>query len=235
MLAELSEQPRPCREPRRLISQWQDVPHGGDHGPVGEFHPDTGLLAGVQSCGDISEEPPGLLFRPGRGLDVRGGRRDRFDGTPGTFAGFAAVSQQRGLCDHGRMDEMASSEIEVSPAAEMRYDDPDVVKRVLVRVEYGDGKVREYEAREPQDFDMNDPESLASMTVRKTGLPVGAGGGFVPMSAAVPSLRLSFTANPRYNLHIRTERTAAPSGVAGGEPVTVPVVQVQAEPPELPQ
>jgi hypothetical protein len=35
-----------------------------------------------------------------------------------------------------------------------------------------------------------------------------AGGGFVPLTRAVSSLRLSFTAHPRWNLHIRTERTA---------------------------
>ena len=30
--------------------------------------------------------------------------------------------------------------------------------RVFVRVEYADGRIREYQAKEPQDFRINDPE-----------------------------------------------------------------------------
>lgn len=95
----------------------------------------------------------------------------------------------------------------------------DTVTRVLIRVERADGRVREYEAREPLNFTMNDPESLSSMSVMPTRMSVGAGGGFVPFRQAVASVRLSFTANPRWNLHIRTERTAAPA-----EPEPQPVV-----------
>jgi hypothetical protein len=94
------------------------------------------------------------------------------------------------------------------PAADMRYTDDSAVARVFVRVEYADGRIREYQAREPQDFRMNDPESTSSMVMGRTRLSLPAGGGFVPLSRAVSSLRLSFTAHPKWNLHIRTERTA---------------------------
>jgi hypothetical protein len=99
-----------------------------------------------------------------------------------------------------------------APAAEMRYEDedPDKVARVLVRVDYADGRIREYEAQEPQDFTISNPEDVGTMAFRTTRLSVGGGGGFSPLRAAVPSLSLSFSANPRYNLHIRTERTAEP-------------------------
>lgn len=106
------------------------------------------------------------------------------------------------------------TEIEkMPPAADMRYEDedPDAVARVFVRVEWKDGKIREYEALEPQAFMMNDPENemprLAPMrmAVQSGGSPV------VPMMAAVPELRLSFTAHPRHNMVIRTERTAEPA------------------------
>lgn len=94
------------------------------------------------------------------------------------------------------------------PAADMRYTDDSAVARVFVRVEYADGRIREYQAKEPQRFEMNDPESMSSMSFRQTGLSLPAGGGFSPVRGAVSSLRLSFTAHPRWNLHIRTERTA---------------------------
>jgi hypothetical protein len=92
--------------------------------------------------------------------------------------------------------------------ADIRYEDADAdkVTRVLVRVERADGTVKEYEAREPQDFTMNDPESFSAQVFRKTGLGIGGGGGFRGVTAGVPSLRLSFTAHPRYNLHIRNNR-----------------------------
>jgi len=108
------------------------------------------------------------------------------------------------------MDEApVTGEIVAAPVTDMRYEDedPDAVARVLVRVEYADGRVREYEAKEPQDFQMNDPESMSSMVARTTRL--SGGGGFRPLQAMVSSLRLSFAAHPRHNLHIRTERTAS--------------------------
>ena len=104
-----------------------------------------------------------------------------------------------------------SGEIVKAPSAvEMRYepDDPDAVTRVFVRVEYADGRIREYQAKEPQNFKINDPESVSSMVTGRTGLSFPAGGGFSSLTRAVSSLRLSFTAHPRYNLHIRTEATA---------------------------
>ena len=79
--------------------------------------------------------------------------------------------------------------VKAPPAAEMRYEDadPDAVARVFVRVEY--------QAKEPQDFKINDPESAPSMVF-------GRG-----MSAS-REVRLSFRPNLRWNLHIRTEATA---------------------------
>jgi hypothetical protein len=87
--------------------------------------------------------------------------------------------------------------VKAPPAAEMRYEDekPDAVARAFVRVEYADGRIREYQAREPQDFKINNPESAPSM--------VFSGG-----MSATREVRLSFRPNPRYNLHIRTEATA---------------------------
>ncbi len=89
------------------------------------------------------------------------------------------------------------------PSAEMRYEDtdPDAVARVFIRVEYADGRIREYQAREPQDFEIRE-----GMTVRPAR--IGGPGAFLAGSAAFPSLRLSFKAHPRWNLHIRTEATA---------------------------
>ena len=94
-------------------------------------------------------------------------------------------------------------------AADIRYEaetPPDAVTRVLVVVERADGSVKEYEAREPQNWQMNDPESISAQVFRQTGLGVGSGSGFRGLTAGVPSLRLSFSAHPRYNLHIRNKR-----------------------------
>lgn len=115
-----------------------------------------------------------------------------------------------------------AGEVVTAPIVEMRYEDenPDAVARVLVRVEYADGRIREYEAKEPQDFQMNDPESMSSMVARTTRLSLPGGGGFRPLQAMVPSLRLSFAAHPRHNLHIRTERTLSDDSRA--EPPTQP-------------
>jgi hypothetical protein len=99
------------------------------------------------------------------------------------------------------------------PPAEMFYEDEDAdeVALVMVRVEYKDGRIREYGAKEPQAFDMNDPETDLPQ-VRSMGRAVQAAGSpWVQMFAAVPTLRLSFTANPRHNMVINTERTAAPA------------------------
>ena len=81
------------------------------------------------------------------------------------------------------------------PAADMRYTDDKAVARVFVRVEYADGRIREYQAKEPQDFRINNPESAPSMVF-------GRG------MSATREVRLSFRPNPRWNLHIRTEATA---------------------------
>ena len=93
--------------------------------------------------------------------------------------------------------------VKAPPAAEMRYEDenPDAVTRVFIRVEYAGGRIREYQAREPQDFQMNESMSVVPARLRGPG-------AFLTGSAAIPSLRLSFTAHPRRNLHIRTEATA---------------------------
>jgi hypothetical protein len=93
--------------------------------------------------------------------------------------------------------------------ADIRYEDEtasDMVTRVVVRVERADGTVKEYEAREPQAFEMNDPESFAAQVFRSTGLGFMSGGGFRGLTAGVPSVRLSFTAHPRHNLHITNSR-----------------------------
>jgi hypothetical protein len=93
--------------------------------------------------------------------------------------------------------------------ADIRYEDEtpaDAVTRVLVVVERADGSVKEYEAREPQQWRMNDPESISAQVIRTTGVSLASGGGFRGLQAGMPSLSLSFTANPRYNLHIRNKR-----------------------------
>jgi hypothetical protein len=81
------------------------------------------------------------------------------------------------------------------PVADMRYTGDRAVARVFVRVEYADGRIREYEAKEPEDFEINNPESAPSMV---------SGGG----RSATRQVRLNFRPNPRWNLHIRTEATA---------------------------
>ena len=87
--------------------------------------------------------------------------------------------------------------VKAPPAAEMRYEetDPDAVARVFIRVEYADGRIREYQAKEPRGFKINDPESAPSM-VSSRGI------------SATREVRLSFKPSPRWNLHIRTEATA---------------------------
>jgi hypothetical protein len=93
--------------------------------------------------------------------------------------------------------------VKAPPAAEMRYEDTgsDAVARVFIRVEYADGRIREYQAQEPQDFEIRE-----GVTMRPARLP--GFGTVLAGSAAFPSLRLSFKAHPRWNLHIRTEATA---------------------------
>jgi len=81
------------------------------------------------------------------------------------------------------------------PAADMRYTDDSAVARVFVRVEYADGRIREYQAREPQDFRINNPEDAPSMV-------------FSRGMSGTREVRLSFRPHPRWNLHIRTEWTA---------------------------
>jgi hypothetical protein len=81
------------------------------------------------------------------------------------------------------------------PAADIRYTDDEAVAFVFVRVEYADGRIREYQAKEPQDFRINNPEDAPSMAF-------GRG------MSATREVRLSFRPNPRWNLHIRTEATA---------------------------
>ena len=87
--------------------------------------------------------------------------------------------------------------VKAPPAVDMRYEpeDPDAVTRVFVRVEYADGRIREYQAKEPQDFRINNPEDAPSMVF---------GGG----RSATREVRLSFRPNLRWNLHVRTEATA---------------------------
>jgi hypothetical protein len=109
-------------------------------------------------------------------------------------------------CMSDAEDSAVSGEIVAAPAADIRYEDASEVANVTVVVEYRDGRVKEYEAREPQDFQMNDPESISAQVFRQTGLALGAGGGFRGVTAGVPSLSLSFSAHPRYNLHIRNKR-----------------------------
>ena len=87
--------------------------------------------------------------------------------------------------------------VNAPPAADQRYEpeDPDAVTRVFVRVEYADGRIREYQAKEPQDFKINDPESAPSVV-------------FSRGTSATREVRLSFRPSLRWNLHIRTEATA---------------------------
>ena len=93
--------------------------------------------------------------------------------------------------------EITGEIVKAPPAAEMRYEpeNPDAVTRVFIRVEYAGGRIREYQAKEPQDFRINDPEDAPSMVF-------GRG------TSASREVRLSFRPNLRWNLHIRTEATA---------------------------
>jgi hypothetical protein len=91
--------------------------------------------------------------------------------------------------------EISGEVVKAPPAADMRYDDDSAVARVFIRVEYADGRIREYQAREPRDFRVNNPESAPSMA-------------FSRGMSATREVRLSFRPNPRWNLHIRTEATA---------------------------
>jgi hypothetical protein len=103
--------------------------------------------------------------------------------------------------------------------ADIRYEDetaPDTVTRVVVRVERADGTVKEYEAREPRAFEMSDPESFSAQVFRPTGLGIDGYGGPRGVTAGVPSLRLSFAAHPRYNLHIRNSRISGDGAVQRG-------------------
>ena len=112
------------------------------------------------------------------------------------------------------MTEPEAVEGAVVPApqpAGIRYEaetPPDAVTRVLVVVERADGSVKEYEARDPQNWQMNDPESIAAQVFRPTGFGIGYDNGLKTLMAGVPSLRLSFSAHPRHNLHIRNVRRA---------------------------
>jgi hypothetical protein len=101
--------------------------------------------------------------------------------------------------------EISGEIVKAPPAADIRYEetDPDAVARVFIRVEYSDGRIREYQAVEPQDFRLAD-----GMTIRQGSAKYSAGGLFTAMTQAVATLSLSFTAHPRFNIHIRTEATA---------------------------
>ena len=101
--------------------------------------------------------------------------------------------------------EITGEIVKAPPVADIRYEpeDPDAVTRVFIRVECADGRIREYQAREPQDFQMTD-----GMAMRQSKAKYSAGGIFVPLTQMVATLSLSFTAHPRRNIHIRTEATA---------------------------
>lgn len=89
----------------------------------------------------------------------------------------------------GRFQRGAASPADLVPAAvkaERQHEaEAAEVTRVLVRVERGDGTVREYEAVEPRTCEVS------------TGLAVSG-------ASAGPTLSLWLTANQRHNLHIRT-------------------------------
>jgi hypothetical protein len=107
--------------------------------------------------------------------------------------------------------------------ADIRYEDetpPDAVTKVIIRVERADGSVKEYEAREPQNWQMNDPESIGAQVLRPTGFGIGYDTALKTLMAGVPSLRLSFTAHPRHNLHIRNVRW--PGGEPGPSQSSIP-------------
>lgn len=99
------------------------------------------------------------------------------------------------------LEPVSGTVVPVPPAGMRCEDEPGAVARVFVRVEYADGRIREYQAVEPQDFEIRE-----GMTMRPAQFP--GFGAVLTGSAAFPSLRLSFKAHPRWNLHIRTEATA---------------------------
>jgi hypothetical protein len=109
-------------------------------------------------------------------------------------------------------DEISGSIVPAPPVADIRYEEDTQPSRVLVRVEWPGGKIREYETGQPGGFEMNDPETdlsfaPARMAVQVPGSPV------VPVMAAAWTLRLSFRADP-WEAEIRTERTARAPGPA---------------------
>jgi hypothetical protein len=115
------------------------------------------------------------------------------------------------MSETGTSDEAAlEGALVPAPAEQIRYEeeDPGKVTRVFVRVDYAGGRVREYEAREPQDFKISNPDDMPTMSFRQTRLSIGGPGGFRGLTAGVPTLSVSFAANPRRGLDIRTERTA---------------------------
>ena len=104
--------------------------------------------------------------------------------------------------------EISGEIVPAPPAAEMRYDEEDPVTRVFLRVERRSGKILECQARDPQDFKMNDPRSISSMVLRESKGRISAGGLFTPVKRMLPSLDLSFVVHPKWGMHIRTEATA---------------------------
>ena len=66
--------------------------------------------------------------------------------------------------------EISGQIVPAPPVADIRYEDPDAVAGVFVRVKWKNGRILEYQAREPEDFEMNEPESLSSMLLRDTGV-----------------------------------------------------------------
>jgi hypothetical protein len=174
---------------------------------------DPRSLARVQGIGHISEEAGGFTLLCGLGGVSGGGGPggDSFSGLPGVRLALAAPAALRQLrhalaasCHHFPMsDEISGEIVPAPPAADMRYTDDTAVTRVFIRVDYADGRIREYEAREPQDFKMGE-----SMTAREASFAISAGGLFRAPAMVSPALRLSFSAHPRWNLHVRTEATA---------------------------
>lgn len=114
-----------------------------------------------------------------------------------------------------RMSDEEAIEGALVPAPQpegIRYEDEDARRVILVRlvVERADGSAKEYEAREPENFQMSDPADLSTMAFRMTGLAIGAGGAFRGVQARTPTLSVSFAANPRRGLHIRNSRKELP-------------------------
>lgn len=110
-------------------------------------------------------------------------------------------------------DEPLAGEIaQAPPLADITYEDedPDRVVRVFVRVDWAGGKVREYEADGPEDFEINDPETDVSLRPMRTRVQSALGGPMMGMTMAVPRVRLSFRGGSRVPMLIRTEATAEP-------------------------